>query len=238
MPSGFDSEAHLYDSRRGPPARSEIEALLRAFEGRHRLLEVGGGTGRYAGPLLEAGHIVAVIDRSQGMLAQARAKGLGLTVLGDASRMPFPDRVFDGCFFVEVLHLIRNWANAIREMGRVTRGPIAAIITVRDPDLRVIYTQTRAELGHPTGRLDGGVIALIEMLQPRRIEEIASVRRTVDASEALAGFEKPDHAPPGVHAAALARVKSKFGTTQPEQTETTQIAVWGSEDFDKFSSTS
>jgi SAM-dependent methyltransferase len=238
MPSGFDGEAHLYDSRRGPPGLGEIEALLQAFEGRPRLLEVGGGTGRYSAPLSEAGHVVTVIDRSHGMLSQARAKGLGRGVLGDAAQMPFPDGAFEGCFFVQVLHLIHDWASAVREMGRVTRGPIASIVTVRDPDLRVIYTETRAELGHPTGRLDRGVIALTEILPPRQMEEIASMRRAVDAEAALEGFEKPERAPPGVHVAALERVRPKFRTTRPEQTETTQIAVWGSEDFEEFSPTS
>ena len=72
---------------------------------------------------------MAVLDRSRGMLVQAKGKGLTHTIRGDAARMPFRGGAFDGAFFVLLLHLVNDWVGAIHEVGRVTRGPVAAILT-------------------------------------------------------------------------------------------------------------
>ena len=228
MPSGFDREAHLYDGRRGPAARKEIEALLRVFEKGTRLLDAGGGTGRFALPLTEAGKTVTVLDQSRGMLAQARAKGLPLLVLGDAGQMPFRDGEFEGSLFVLLLHLVKDWVRAVHELGRVTEGPVAAVVTRREPDLREVYCRSRSELGHPTGRLDGGVLHLMDLLPPSHVEVISRVRPTVEAGDLFERFEPSASAPPGIHAEASRRVRERFGTTTVEVVETVSVVSWRS----------
>jgi SAM-dependent methyltransferase len=42
-------------------------------------------------------------------------------VLGDATRLPMPDRCFDAALGRHVLHLIPRWTEAVRELGRVLR---------------------------------------------------------------------------------------------------------------------
>ncbi len=168
------------------------------------------------------------------MLAEARAEGLPWTVRGTAARLPFREEAFDGAFFVELLHLVQEWPAAIRELGRVTRSPISAIMRVRSPDLRWIYTESRSKLGHPTGLLDHGVNALAEILPPRRVEKLWADRSQVDAVTAFRGFEAPEQAPPGVHAAALERVRLLVGSTHPGLAQSTCLVVWNPEDFREF----
>ena len=234
MATGFDSAAREYDSRRGAPRTVEIEALVRVFEDCRRLLDLGGGTGRYAGPLISAGHEVAVLDRSRGMLAEARAKGLPWAVRGNAARLPFREDAFDGALFIEFLHLVKDWPAAIREVGRVTRGPISAIMRIRDPDLRWLYADTRAKLGRPTRLLDHGVNALTEILPPERLEQLWLDRYQVDAAKAFEGFENPEHSPADVHAVALEQIRSRAGSTHPEVVETGWLVVWNPGDFRRF----
>src|SRR3989442_4920267 len=60
-----------------------------------RLLDVGCGTGRLAVPLSARCRVVGV-DVSREMIGVARAKGSPATfILGEAGRLPFPDRTFD-----------------------------------------------------------------------------------------------------------------------------------------------
>lgn len=238
MPSGFDREAHLYDSRRGPAGLGEVEALLRVFEGRVRLLDAGGGTGRFACPLTEAGKTVTILDQSRGMLAQARAKGLRALVMGDACRMPFRDGAFEGTLFVFLLHLVRDWVRSVNELGRVTDGPVAAVVTAREPDMREVYCRARSELGYPTGRLDQGVIHLMNVLPPTHTETISVGHPMVEARDVFERFEPSTSAPPGVHALASKRVEEKFGTTTLDVVETVSIVAWSSEALREYHATS
>ncbi len=234
MPSGFDREAHLYDCRRGPAGPGEVEALLRVFEKRTRLLDVGGGTGRFALPLTGAGKQVTLLDSSRGMLEQARAKNLPSLVKGDACHMPFKDKEFEGTLFVLLLHLVGDWVQAVNEIGRVTDGPVTAVVTSREPELRHIYCQTRSDLGFATGKLDTGVAHLMSILSPKYQEVISQARPTVNATKVFEGFEPSASAPSGVHALATKRIEERFGKTTLEVVETVSVVSWSSETFRDF----
>jgi SAM-dependent methyltransferase len=65
------------------------------------VLELGSGTGRVAVPIARAGRAIVGIDRSEAMLARARARVRRLRlqrklrlVRGDIRHLPFPDRSF------------------------------------------------------------------------------------------------------------------------------------------------
>jgi len=130
--------------------------------------------------------------------------------------MPFGDGEFDAAFFVPLLHLVEDWAGTVREMGRLTRGPVAAVITSRTPDLRQTYLEVRTELGFPTDRLDSGVATLVELLAPERTFGTSTARRKVDAEQFLAAIEPPEPGPSGMHAGALKRLRRTFGSDQVE----------------------
>jgi demethylmenaquinone methyltransferase/2-methoxy-6-polyprenyl-1,4-benzoquinol methylase len=87
------------------------------------VLDLAAGTGDFSELLL--GRLprarAVVVDLTEPMLRQARARGLKETACADATALPFPDASFD-CVFVG--YGLRNFpclATALREIDRVTR---------------------------------------------------------------------------------------------------------------------
>lgn len=130
MESEYDQMAEEYDSTRDAATPDEVDAFARALEGSKSILDVGIGTGRFAKPLSERGFDVTGVDVSRRMLMKAREKGLGGLVLGDAYALPFRDKVFDGAIIVHVLHVVVDWVQVVREIGRTTKGNVATILRV------------------------------------------------------------------------------------------------------------
>ncbi len=118
-------------------------ALRRHLPAGARILDVGGGPGRYAIELTQAGHKVTLLDLSQGNLdfAQSKAKEQGVTLDGivhgnalDLSR--FPDASFDAVLLMGPLyHLLEETerVQAVREAMRVLKpgGPLFASVITR-----------------------------------------------------------------------------------------------------------
>ncbi|MFQ5778154.1 MAG: class I SAM-dependent methyltransferase, partial [Terriglobia bacterium] len=118
---------------------SFVEHALRLGVERGRALDLGTGPGQI--PLKIAARRSGVefigIDRSPGMLAQARrtaaARGLSDRVRfqeGDANRLDFPDATFDLVICNSVLHHLAAPVRVLDEIARVAR-PGAALL-VRD----------------------------------------------------------------------------------------------------------
>lgn len=150
--------------------------------------------------------------------------------------MPFRDGAFGGTLFVLLIHLVRDWVGTVRELGRVTRGPVAAVTTIHEPDLRGIYLEARTAAGHPTGWFDRDVVGLAELIPPQETIEVSSIRKEVDAKKLILDYEPPAVAPSGVHAAALERIITQYGSPFIAQSETVKIITWPAEAFAKFSS--
>jgi SAM-dependent methyltransferase len=83
---GWDAYAPFYDWENARTfGRRDIAFWRRiADERRQPTLELGCGTGRIAIPLLEAGHSVVGVDRSEAMLARARRRARRARVLNRA----------------------------------------------------------------------------------------------------------------------------------------------------------
>lgn len=102
-----------------------------------RILDVGGGPGRYAAWLSELGHDVKVVDASPLHVRQARdlAGGRFEAVEGDARALGEADGSFDVVLLLGPLyHLVHesDRSTALREAHRVLRGPgllVAAAIS-------------------------------------------------------------------------------------------------------------
>ncbi len=126
----FDEISGEYDATREPLDLATVTRLYEALrdQGVHDLLEVGVGTGRIARPLTDQGLTVTGVDASPGMLRRARAKGLDRLVRGNAYRLPFDGRPFDGALFVHVLHLLDEPRSALREARRVSRTGVYALL--------------------------------------------------------------------------------------------------------------
>lgn len=125
----FDRAADYYDQTRGfpPGIETDVAAMMASaggFAQTSRVLEIGVGTGRIALPL--SAHVRAYfgIDLARPMLDRLLAKRRNervCVVLGDATRLPFPDASLDGVVAVHVFHLIPGWREVLDEIARVLR---------------------------------------------------------------------------------------------------------------------
>lgn len=113
----------------------EADALIKrlGLPVRGRLLDAGGGTGRVAVALEGMAGQVVVADVSQGMLRQARGKGLA-AVSAPAEGLPFPGGTFERVIMVDALHHVADQAATARELWRVL-APGGRLVIV-EPDIR------------------------------------------------------------------------------------------------------
>jgi ubiquinone/menaquinone biosynthesis C-methylase UbiE len=167
----FDGISEIYDSTRRAATEAELKAVSSELGGCHTILDVGVGTGRFAKPLYDLGFEIVGIDLSRKMMSKARQKGVHNLVLADAHSMPFKEESFDASMIVHVLHLVPDWLKVVREMGRVTKHRVAALLRNRQrewnntahvsgnapapqvfPDLWTQYAQLREEMGYPIRR--------------------------------------------------------------------------------------
>jgi SAM-dependent methyltransferase len=63
------------------------------------------------------------------MILKAKQKGVRNLILADAHNMPFKDEPFDASIIIHVLHLLPDWLSVVREMGRVTKNKVAALLS-------------------------------------------------------------------------------------------------------------
>jgi len=138
----YDRTAPRYDGIKnldpGEDARFLARPLLLALQEveEPRVLDVATGTGRLPAALLSEGDFsgrVVGVDRSRGMLAEARRKlgrwgGAGGLALADAERLPFPDAAFDAVTCLEALEFMAHPRAALCELVRVLR-PGGVVLT-------------------------------------------------------------------------------------------------------------
>jgi SAM-dependent methyltransferase len=100
------------------------EALLALLPDRaHRVLEVGCGEGNQLRRLCDTYPDAEIVGLDIGFDEGAAGDGADL-VVGSAATLPFPDDTFDLVVGLEVLEHLPDPAAALREIGRVGRGPV------------------------------------------------------------------------------------------------------------------
>jgi SAM-dependent methyltransferase len=128
MTSRYDRIGVNYAELRKPDPRiaARIEAALGAAR---TVLNVGAGAGSYE----PAGRDVTALEPSVEMIRQRRAPARAV-VQGRAEDLPFGDESFDASMAILTVHHWSDQAKGLREMRRVTRGPI--VILTYDPAFR------------------------------------------------------------------------------------------------------
>ena len=113
-------------SRYRQPEPAFVDAIHASLDGAQTLVNVGAGAGSY-----EPGHLaVTAVEPSAAMRAQ-RPAGAAPVVDAIAEDLPFADRSFDAALASFTVHQWRDLHGGLREVRRVTRGPI--VILTCDP---------------------------------------------------------------------------------------------------------
>lgn len=139
----FDLIARWYDRLIGRPADDPLPALLDVESGQW-VLDVGGGTGRNTHALSALGAQVVVCDFADGMVRQARGKGLS-AVRGSVTHLPFKDNSADRILVVDAFHHFVHPSpkvaqhRAAQELLRVLRP--AGRLVIEEPDIRYFGTR-------------------------------------------------------------------------------------------------
>ena len=115
-----------YPTYRRPEPR--IQALIeQALDGARTVVNVGAGTGSYESPRFD----ITPVEPSASMRA-GRPPHLAPAIDAVAEHLPFPDDSFDAAMTTFSVHQWPDLAAGLRELRRVTRGPI--VILTCDPD--------------------------------------------------------------------------------------------------------
>lgn len=130
--------------------RNEAPLVLRyvsRLRGIRSVLDVGTGTGLYAGMLSVPGRHVVGLDVSENMLTVARSSGSNSVgwVQADAVALPLRSRSFDLVIAARVFSHVQELAAAVSESARVAREGGYVIITDVDPAHD--YRATRLRIG-------------------------------------------------------------------------------------------
>ena len=132
----FDRVADVYDDTRRPLHAETLGGLVGMLDGRRcrSILEVGVGTGRISVPLSARGFQMTGLDLSRRMMERALAKGITDLVLADARKPPFRSDAFDAGFMAHVFHLLEDPLAVMREVAKVVRVGVFALVRVQPGD--------------------------------------------------------------------------------------------------------
>ena len=174
-------------------------------------------------------------------MSKAREKGVQNLILADAHRMPFKDESFDASIIIHVLHLIPDWLNVVREMGRVTKSRVAALLRNRQrewnkapsvsgdssatppviEELWTRYAQLREEMGYPirrNRRMWQNEEEIRSQLPPMKLVKVSDEVVLTSINELAARFQQRAYPmlqdiPDDVHAKIIQKLLSSIVTT-------------------------
>ncbi|MCK5548306.1 MAG: methyltransferase domain-containing protein [Thermoplasmata archaeon] len=241
MTTSFDRVAEIYDRTRSHPPHVMnriTEVLKEELEGSGRVLDAGAGTGRFACPLQDKGLDIVAADVSEKMLAKAREKGTKHTVIADARALPFKDSSFDATLSIHLLHLVKEWESALREILRVTRVHLLTI-TYENTDPKAnpygLYRDMLMKHGYSYDHPGFAEPRLKETIEPVKTRFIISYENK--ASESI-GFLRDKvfavqwNVPDEPHEKAMAELKRKFDENA-KYTNTVYLYVWNISEIKK-----
>jgi SAM-dependent methyltransferase len=138
MAARYDTIGVNYAELRTPDPRI-ASIILRALGPARTVLNVGAGTGSYE----PTDRTVVAVEPSAEMIRK-RAPGAARAVQATADDLPFNDASFDAAMAILTIHHWPDKEAGLREMRRVTRGPI--VLLTFDPARRPWLTDYLPEL--------------------------------------------------------------------------------------------
>jgi len=248
LDSEYDSMADEYDATRESVTRYEVDALADALGGCKSVLDLGIGTGRFAKPLSNLGFDVTGVDVSRRMLMKAKEKGLDQLVIGDAYALPFADKSFDAAITIHVLHVVVDWVKVVRDLGRVTRGPVASILRVAlgpqdSPATPMPFGTSQLSQDSRSGRpvrtqhrMWQNELELKARVPPRRLDRIRDETVTLSVAEAIkrADAKRSMGAqimPPEMKQQMMERILAVAGDRSVQRRIVEDLAVWDAGDL-------
>jgi ubiquinone/menaquinone biosynthesis C-methylase UbiE len=179
----FDRVADIYDRTRSLPGKVMgrlIEVLTIELDGCKEILDLGTGTGRFAGPLQSVGFDVFGVDISKKMISNAKGKGVKHLLLGDASCLPFKDKTFDATICIHLLHLITEWNKTLREVCRVSQYAMFSLCYAHKDPVREAYDQLLRKQGYVRRRPGKSEQELKDLLNPTKFLFVSSYNTHAD----------------------------------------------------------
>ena len=128
MHSSYDTIGVDYSNLRKPDGRIQ-RFIERALGPARSVLNVGAGTGSYE----PKDRQVTAVEPSGEMIRQ-RSASAAPVIRGFAEDLPFDDSAFDASMAVLTVHHWTDKAKGLKEMRRVTRGPV--VLLTYDPSFR------------------------------------------------------------------------------------------------------
>ena len=138
MSASYDTIGLNYAELRKPDPRI-ARFINEALGSARTVLNVGAGTGSYEPTDRE----VTAVEPSREMIRQ-RKPGAARAIEASAESLPFPDKSFDASMAILTIHHWTDKRAGLREMRRVTRGPI--VLFTFDPACRPWLTDYLPEL--------------------------------------------------------------------------------------------
>ncbi len=121
MPAKYDTIGINYAELRKPDPRI-AKIIADALGSAETVLNVGAGTGSYE----PADRVVTAIEPSIEMIRKRRPDA-AKAIQASAGDLPFDDKSFDAAMAILTIHHWPDKAAGLREMRRVTRGPIVLL---------------------------------------------------------------------------------------------------------------
>ena len=136
--AAYDAEAPTYDQHEYPSdtQREWVISLLRRLPPNSTVLDAPCGTGKYFALVVAAGHRVAGIDQSAGMLEQARARGSAVSLERISLQDLSYQQQFDAALTVDALENVppEEWPLVLSNLHRAVRPGGLLYLTVEEID--------------------------------------------------------------------------------------------------------
>ncbi len=213
----FDELADQYESATEWRTNSELLASLqrKLMLKPARVLDIGTGTGLASEWYAKQGHHVVGVDISPMMLRKA-AERLTLTVLGDATLLPFLDQYFDLILIRQCLHYVnprRLLSSAIRTLR--PEGSIVVSSAISSESSKTFWQEFKA-VTQPLRLAVFTARDIRNFLSETGLAIEEEVHHEIIRREALTSLEKRSASPLGGWKSFLGTVEKIAKSTSPE----------------------